>query len=312
MSNHRIFVFPGQGSQSAGMAAEFMSHQATASIFEEANATLGFDVAKIMREGTPEELRNTAITQPAMFIAGYAAWKYLEKHAGKSLPELTKYVAGHSLGEFTALTVAGVFDFATGLKLVKARAEAMAELTKAGTGAMAAILGIPIAQVETYCHSTGCYVANDNAEGQVVISGDMAAVDEASNIAAMEGPRKIMRLDVAGAFHTPLMYEAAEKLQAELEHVAPKDPTVPVLMNVTAEPLSKSEEVKARLTQQMTQRVRWRESMQYAAAHGITQVVELGTGKVLAGLAKRCDPALVGKALTSPWEIDEFLEAEGL
>ena len=188
----------------------------------------------------------------------------------------------------------------------------MAELTKDGGGAMAAIIGIPLAQVETYCHSTGSYIANDNAEGQAVISGDMAAVDEASNIAAMESPKKIMRLDVAVAFHTPLMYEAAEKLQKELEHVAPQDPTVPVLMNVTAEPLTKAEEVKARLTQQVTQRVRWRESMQYAAKQGITQVVELGNGKVLTGLAKRCDPALVGTSLTSPWEIDEFLEAEGL
>ena len=302
-----LLVFPGQGSQQPGMGSEFMSHPATSEIFEQANSIVGYNLAEIMKEGDPEKLRQTAITQPALFVCSYAAFSYFAHHAGKGIKELAKYVAGHSLGEYTALVAAGAFDFETGLKLVKARGEAMQNATAKDEGAMAAIIGIPLHQVETFCHSTGAFLANDNCEGQAVIAGLNRAVDEASNIAAMEQPKKIMRLDVSGPFHTPMMYPAAEKMQEVFSAVKANAPQVPVIMNVTAEPCTDAIEVVPRLVQQITQRVRWRESMIYAANNGITQVIELGSGKVLAGLAKRCDDRLKATSLGSPWDIDSYL-----
>ena len=309
MSNasQTIFVFPGQGSQHPGMAAEFMFATETKELFEQANDALGFDLAALMKDGDEAELQKTENAQPALFLAGYAAFAFLSQQFKKTLPEMAAYVAGHSLGEYTALSAADVFDLESGLKLVRKRGEAMRDAVPANEGAMAAVIGIPLNQVESYCNTLGCFLANDNSELQAVISGPQAAVDEASNMAAMERAKKICRLDVSGPFHSPMMYPAAEPLQDALNEIEFKKPNVPAILNVTAEADDDADYIKALLVQQLTQTVRWRESMQYAAERGITQVVELGSGKVLTGLARRCDDRLIGMSLTSPWEIDEYI-----
>jgi [acyl-carrier-protein] S-malonyltransferase len=273
----------------------------------EADEFLNYKLSDLLINGPTETLRQTQHTQPAMFVASYAAWHYLAHASGKKLAELCAGVAGHSLGEFTALTVAGCWDFATGLRLVKARAEAMAAAAATNPGAMAAILGLPLNQVHSYCTNTGCYIANDNADGQVIIAGPEAAVDEASNMAAMEMAKKVMRLEVSGAFHTPLMFPAATALEAALAPITPAPPQVPVILNVTAAPLAEVAELKLRLVHQLTQPVRWRESMIHAANNGVTDVVELGWGTVLKSLAKRADDRLTGHSLTTPEGIEGWL-----
>ncbi len=305
-----IFVFPGQGSQHSGMAAEFMSHPTTGALFEEANDTLGFDITSLMREGDAAELTQTINAQPALFIASAAALTYFLKQTNSSITDHASYVAGHSLGEYSALWAAGCMDFATGLKLVRARGEAMAKPLEIGDGAMAAIIGeIPVEQIESIANNAGCWVANDNAEGQTVISGSNMAVDRASNIAVMENVRKVMRLDVSAPFHCPLMQGAALEMEDMLTATTFNDPVLPVISNVTAQPMDTAEPIVDLLTRQITDRVRWRESMQWAAEQGITRVYEFGSGHVLTGLAKRCDKNLKGICLNSPEDIDSLLES---
>lgn len=304
-----IFVFPGQGSQFVGMASEFMTHPATRAVFEEANDALGFDLAQLMREGDKEELQRTENTQPALLAAGMAAARYVEKQTGKALAEQAPFMAGHSVGEFTALCAAGGLSFADALKLVRGRGEAMSRAVPAGQGAMAAIIGLPMVDTDSTARTAGCFVASDNAPDQQVISGSIYAIDEASNVLVMQDAKQVARLDVAGPFHTPYMEPAADAVATLLEGASVMEPALPILMNATATPVTDVTEIHQNLVAQTTQTVRWREIMAYAAGAGVTQVVELGAGNVLAKLAKRNDERMSGLALNTPDSIDEALDS---
>ncbi|MDD9911470.1 MAG: ACP S-malonyltransferase [Alphaproteobacteria bacterium] len=303
------FVFPGQGSQHPGMASEFMTTPSVGPLFEAADDILGYKLSEIMQKGTEEDLRKTENAQPALLLASVAVWSYLQKQTGKALNEMASIAAGHSVGEYVAACITGVLSFEDALKLVHARGKAMAEAVPAGEGSMAAVLGGTWNDVFSTCQTTGCFVANDNATGQLVISGPTGAIDEASNMLAMQEVKKIMRLEVSGPFHTQAMEPAADTVASELEALKLSKPLIPLVMNVTAEKTTNTTEIKENLIAQITQMVRWRESMRNLGESGITQVVELGSGKVLTGLLKRCDSRLQGTTLNTPQDIDNWMEA---
>lgn len=303
-----LFVFPGQGSQAIGMAAGFMAHPITKPLFEQADDILSSPLSRLMREGDIETLTKTENAQPALFVAGYAVWHYLKTQSNQNTEALAGYMAGHSLGEYTALAAAGVFTFADGLEAVQARAHGMAAAGAQAPGAMAAILGLEKDKIATLCHTAKCYVANDNADGQVVISGTMQAVDEASNMAAMEGAKKVIRLNVSGAFHTPLMQPAAADLTEALNAIPFAQAKVPVILNTLASGQTDGKVIKQNLTTQLTTPVRWRESMVWAADNGVETLLELGAGNILTGLAKRCDKRLSASTLQTPADVENWLE----
>jgi [acyl-carrier-protein] S-malonyltransferase len=302
-----VWVFPGQGSQAVGMSVGFMDHPLTKHLFDEADATLGFGLTALMRSGDPTTLTLTENAQPALLLAGYAAAFYAQKQSGKPLAAHAAFVAGHSLGEYTALTVAGVFTLAEGLRLVRARGRAMQAAVPAGQGAMVAVLGVPMDTVHKIAAVHGVAVANDNSDGQVVLSGAAAAIEAASTALKDAGAKRVVPLPVSAPFHSPLMAPAAAVMAAELAQVPNRAPLVPVLLNTTAQPATDPAFIKQQLVAQVTGSVRWRESMKTAADAGVTQVVEFGVGKVLAGLAPRCDSRLAAQSLTSPAEVDVFL-----
>ena len=254
------FVFPGQGSQKIGMGKEFLENSITKELFEQADDALGINLTKMMMFGEESDLSLTANTQPALLLTSYAAYKYLESQMDEPLERMCKIVAGHSLGEYSALAVAGVFDFETALKVVRKRGEAMQAAVKDGEGAMAAVLGLTPVDIDSIARNTGCFVANDNSDGQVVLSGTMKAIDDASNLAAEQGAKRIVRLPVSAPFHCPLMQPAAEVMANVLKSVSMADSVVPVVCNVTAEPEVNSQKLRDNLVTQVTGSVRWRES----------------------------------------------------
>ncbi|MAI08141.1 MAG: [acyl-carrier-protein] S-malonyltransferase [Magnetococcales bacterium] len=304
-----IFVSPGQGSQKVGMGVEFFEHVHTKELFEMADDALKFNLSKLMLEGDAEELSLTANTQPALLLTSYAAYAYLAKQTGKPLSEMASMVAGHSLGEYASLAIAGAFSLETGLKLVRTRGEAMQKAVPAGKGGMLAVIGLSIDDVNVVAEESGIFVANDNSDGQVVLSGEMAGVDKAVEIAKAKGAKRALKLPVSAPFHSPLMAPAADVMQEALAQAQIKDATVQVLCNVTASLETNAEILKANLIEQVTGSVRWRESMIVAADKGVEQVIEIGTGKVLTGLTKRCDARLSGVTLNTPKEIDAWLES---
>lgn len=287
-------IFPGQGSQSVGMLAELASGNDTvARTLDEASAELGFDLAGMMRDGPAEELNRTENTQPALLAAGVATWRAWQTAGG---PEPTA-CAGHSLGEYTALVVAGVLDFDAALKLVQLRGHAMQEAVPAGSGAMAAVLGLDIAAVERVCAESGAAgrvsVANLNTPEQIVIAGDTAAVEEASRRAIDAGAKRVVPLVVSAPSHCALMAPAAKRLAAALKEVELHAPRIPVVNNVDVAAPSDVAVIGDALTRQLTQPVRW---VEVVAAlkdeYGATQLVEFGPGRVLAGLMRRIDREL--------------------
>lgn len=303
-----IFVSPGQGSQKVGMGKEFYENAHTKELFELADDTLGMNLTKLMLEGDEKELSLTENTQPALLLTSYVAYTYLAKQTNRPLSDMASILAGHSLGEYASLAMADVFSLETALRLVQTRGRAMQDAVKNVEGAMAAIIGLTHTDVDSIARNTGCWIANDNSEGQVVISGTIKAIDNASNLAAMQDARKVVRLPVSAPFHCKLMQPAADVMAEALENVNMQEAVVPVICNVTAELTTDSSMLKQNLIEQVTGSVRWRESMMHAAEQGIEQVVELGTGKVLTGLAKRCDARLKGLALNSPQDVDTWLE----
>lgn len=304
-----IFVSPGQGSQKVGMGVEFFEHAHTKELFEMADDALKMNLSKMMLEGDADELSLTANTQPALLLTSYAAYSYLVKQTGKPLSEMAAMVAGHSLGEYASLAIAGAFSLETGLKLVRTRGEAMQKAVPAGKGGMLAVIGLSIEDVKSVAEESGIFVANDNSDGQVVLSGDMAGVDKAVEIAKAKGAKRALKLPVSAPFHSPLMQPAADVMKEALENADIQNTQCPVLCNVTASLEANVDVLKANLIEQVTGSVRWRESMIVAADKGVEQVVELGTGKVLTGLAKRCDGRLSGVALNTPKDIDAWLES---
>lgn len=277
------YMFPGQGSQFPGMAKELYETDPKArELFDRADEILGFKITEIMFNGTAEELKQTKVTQPAIFLHSVI----LAMCSPDFKPDM---VAGHSLGEFSALAAAGALDFEDGLRLVAIRARAMQKACEANPGTMAAILALPTEKVEAICEETEGVVvpANYNCEGQIVISGSVEAVSEASEKMKAAGARRALILPVGGAFHSPLMQQAADELAAGIESVTFKAPVCPVYQNVTALPTTDPAEIKKNLLAQLTAPVKWTQTVENMVADGADNFVESGPGKVLQGLVAK-------------------------
>jgi len=274
------FVFPGQGSQSVGMGKDLAGPY-----LERANAVLGFDLKKIVLEGPEDELKKTAIQQPAIFAVSAAMYEQLTTNNLRP-----NVVAGHSLGEYSALYAAGVISFEDGVKTVNLRGQFMQDAVPAGQGAMAALLGGDRQAIADICKEVGnVWPANFNSPGQVVISGTKAGVEAATEKLKAAGVKKIIPLAVSAPFHCPLMQPAADKLAAQLDKITFKDAAVPVYANVTATPVTSGAEIKQLLIKQVTGSVLWEDSVRKMIADGVNSFVEVGPGKVLAGLIKKID-----------------------
>lgn len=273
------FVFPGQGSQSVGMGKDFALE-----LLDKANEILNFDIKKIVLEGPEEELKQTAITQPAILIVSIAMFKQLTTNN----EQLTTFMAGHSLGEYSALVAAGAIRFEDAVKIVHLRGKFMQEAVPSGLGAMAAVLSDNRDLIYTICKEIGqVWPANFNAPGQIVISGEKQAVEAAGIKLKEAGVRKIIPLAVSAPFHCPLMQPAADKLKIELDKIEIKDANIPVIANVTAQPVIKSDTIKELLIKQVTGSVMWGDSVRYMIDQGIDNFVECGPGQVLTGLIKK-------------------------
>ena len=279
----KAYVFPGQGSQYPGMAKDlYESNEVARMMLERANEILGFRITDIMFEGTAEELKQTRVTQPAIFLHSVVTAKCLQDFA----PDM---VAGHSLGEFSALVAAGAIDFEDGLRLVSIRAEAMQKACETNPGSMAAVLALETAKVEEICSACEGTVipANYNCEGQIVISGEKEAVEKACIRMKEAGAKRALPLPVGGAFHSPLMEPARAELAEGIEKTVFRTPTCPIYQNVTALPSTDPEEIKRNLLAQLTAPVRWTQSVRNMAADGAEEFVELGPGTVLQGLINK-------------------------
>jgi [acyl-carrier-protein] S-malonyltransferase len=312
----RAFTFPGQGSQAVGMgkdlAAAFPEARA---VFDEVDAALGQELSQVMFEGPDETLRLTANAQPALMAVSLAVVRVLESK-GVRVADAAAYVAGHSLGEYSALCAAGVISVADAAKLLRIRGEAMQEAVPVGQGAMAAILGLDLETVLRAANDAEqgevCGVANDNAPGQVVISGHAGAVARAIELLKAAGAKRALPLPVSAPFHCALMRPAADAMEHALGQVEFKAPAVPVVVNVTARPTSDPAAIKVHLVEQVTGMVRWTESVKWLAGEGgVTELYELGAGKVLTGLAKRIAPEAAASAVGSPADVEAALAALG-
>lgn len=309
----RAFVFPGQGSQAVGMGRELAAAFAPArEVFEEVDEALKQKLSALMFEGPAEELTLTANAQPALMAMSLAVVRVLEREGGVPLNSAAVLVAGHSLGEYSALAAAGAFDVAAAAKLLRLRGEAMQQAVPPGAGAMAALLGVELDQAAAICAEAAdgqvVEIANDNGGGQVVISGAAAAVERAIALARAKGVKRALPLPVSAPFHCALMAPAADAMAKALAAEPPRAPLVPVVANVTARPATDPVEIRDLLVQQVTATVRWRESVATMKDAGVDTVVELGAGKVLAGLVKRIDPELAASSVGTPAEIEAFLK----
>lgn len=309
----RAFVFPGQGSQAVGMGADLAAAFATArDVFGEVDEALKQNLSKLMREGPESDLVLTENAQPALMAVSLAVVRIIEKDGGKPLSALASHVAGHSLGEYSALAAAGTLKVADAARLLKLRGQSMQKAVPVGVGAMAALLGIELEAAQEACKEAAqgevVAVANDNGGGQVVVSGHKAAVERAIEAAKARGCKRGMLLPVSAPFHCSLMQPAADAMKAALEQVTLMPPRVPLVANVLASEISDPTAIKQRLVEQVTGLVRWRESVQYMKSKGVEALVECGTGKVLSGLVKRIDKDMTGLALNAPQDIEAFLK----
>ena len=281
-------------------------------VFEEVDDALSQSLSRLMFDGPGEDLTLTENAQPALMAVSLAVLRTLED-AGLTLADRARFVAGHSLGEYSALCAAGAFSLPDAARLLKARGRAMQAAVPVGEGAMAALLGATLEQAEEAVAGAAqdevCAIANDNATGQVVISGHAGAIDRAIAAAQEMGVRRAMKLQVSAPFHCSLMQPAADVMAEELERAPPGMPAVPLIANVTARAVSDGPSIRDLLVQQVTGLVRWRESMLFARDEGCSELVELGAGKVLATMARRIDPELTGTAVNTPDDIDNLLAA---
>ncbi|MCF8470712.1 MAG: ACP S-malonyltransferase [Parvibaculum sp.] len=310
----RAFTFPGQGSQAVGMGRELAEAFASArEVFDEVNDALGQNLTRLMWEGPEDELTLTENAQPALMAVSLAAMRTLEKEAGFNLAEKAAFVAGHSLGEYSALAAAGSLSLSDTARLLKIRGQAMQRAVPVGEGAMAAMLGLDFdVAVEVAAEAAQgevCAAANDNAPGQVVISGSRAAVERAAEIAKGRGAKRAMLLPVSAPFHCALMQPAADAMAAALAEADIKAPAVPLVANVTASRVSDPATIRELLVEQVTGMVRWRESVLYMAENGVTRLVEVGTGKVLSGLAKRITKDVEAVSIGLPADVEAFVKS---
>jgi [acyl-carrier-protein] S-malonyltransferase len=305
-----VAVFPGQGAQSVGMGRALCDRfPAAREVFSAVDAALGEPLSRLIFEGPAEELTLTRNAQPALMATSLAALRALEAATGRPLAALAGYVAGHSLGEYSALAAAGALDLADAARLLRLRGEAMQAATAPGVGAMAAILGLDAAAVaaaaeEAAAEGGVCALANDNGDGQSVLSGDRAAVERAIALAKAKGAKRAVLLQVSAPFHCALMAPAAERLSAALAQVRFERPAVPLIANVTAEPVSDPAALPDLLRRQVTARVRWRESMATMRRLGVDRMIELGAGKVLTGLARRDLPGVALVNIQEPADVE--------
>ena len=308
------FTFPGQGSQAVGMGKALAeAFPAARAVFDEVDAALGDKLTTIIWEGPPESLQLTENAQPALMAVSLATLRVLETEAGFSVARDAAFVAGHSLGEYSALAAAGSLSISDTARLLRVRGLAMQKAVPVGAGAMAALLGLDyetaMAVASEAAQGQVCAAANDNGGGQVVVSGDKAAVDRAVEIAKSKGARRAMLLPVSAPFHCRLMQPAAEAMARALADVSLKTPSAPLVSNVLASAITDPDEIRRRLVEQVTGTVRWRESIAYMAANGVTRFFEIGAGKVLSGLVKRIADGAVGVPVGGPNDLAAAKEA---
>ncbi|RWN98257.1 ACP S-malonyltransferase [Mesorhizobium sp.] len=307
------FTFPGQGSQAVGMGKDLAdAFPESRKIFEEVDDALGENLSKLIWEGPEERLTLTTNAQPALMAVSLAAIRALESR-GLSLKHKVAYVAGHSLGEYSALAAAGFVSVADAARLLRIRGNAMQAAVPAGEGAMAAIIGLEQADVEAACAEAAkdsiCQIANDNGGGQLVISGARAAVEQAAKLCTEKGAKRVLMLQVSAPFHSALMAPAAEAMREALAGVTKNTPFVPVVSNVSVTPSSDPDAIAHRLVEQVTGRVRWRETVEWFGANGIATLYEVGAGKVLSGLARRINRDIATGAVGTPADVEAALVA---
>ena len=305
------FIFPGQGSQAVGMGRALAdAFVAARLVFEEVDAALGEALTRVIWEGPDQTLMLTENAQPALMAVSLAAMRVLETEAGVDLARDARFVAGHSLGEYSALAAAGALSIADTARLLRIRGRAMQKAVPVGTGAMAALLGLDFEQAVTVAGEAAqdqvCQAANDNGGGQVVVSGDKAAVERAVELAKARGARRAMMLPVSAPFHCTLMQPAADAMAAALAGVTVKSPVVPVVANVLAKPIREPADIVDALVAQVTGTVRWRDSIAFMADAGVTRFYEVGAGKVLSGLVRRVAEGASGVSIGTPDDVAAF------
>ena len=310
------FVFPGQGSQSVGMGKSLAeAFPAARRVFDEVDAALGEKLSDTIWGGPADRLTLTENAQPALMAVSLAAMKVLQAEAGVDLTRDAAFVAGHSLGEYSALAAAGAFSIADTARLLRIRGRAMQKAVPVGAGAMAAMIGLELADVRAIASEVAeigvCAAANDNGGGQVVISGAKAAVEQAVELAKSRGVKRAMMLPVSAPFHCPLMQPAADAMSEALAMVSVKPPIVPLVANVRAQPTSEPSEIVRSLVEQVTGTVRWRESVLFMVQSGVTAFYEVGAGKVLTGLIKRIAETATASAIGTPEDVARFNAGRG-
>ena len=306
------FIFPGQGSQEIGMGKALAdAFPAAKAVFDEVDEALGQKLSAVMWDGPKETLTLTENAQPALMAVSMAVIRVLEREKGIKLVDTVKYVAGHSLGEYSALAAAGAFSLADTARLLKLRGQAMQKAVPVGQGAMVALLGVGLDVAQKVAGEAAqgdvCQVANDNEPTQVVLSGSKTAIDRVAEVGKAHGVRRAVPLPVSAPFHCALMQPAAEAMADALSKVTINAPVVPVVANVVASAVSDPDEIRRLLVEQVTGTVRWRECVGYLAGNGVTDVFEIGSGKVLAGLAKRIEKSLEAMSIGTPADIDAAL-----